>query len=111
VEIFPQNRDRSEHAWRGWLERLVASGLCGCDQAAALERWPRVLTPLTTDLPWPADAMIESLTRPPEQLSSVQLGINHFKLVLEPGGRLLAKVYLSLVHVWTGGAPVATSTE
>jgi hypothetical protein len=100
VEVKPE----PEGLWPAFMERLVARGLCSPAQAGAVLGWPG------------HDAALEgmragvdvSLAPPPGAPAAATAlrirTLNHAKLVVRPGCRPQAKVYLYAGFVWPRAA-------
>jgi hypothetical protein len=67
----------------GWLDKLVAAGLCSPDKRAGLLAWPGYFHARFAHELWP---------------SLVVRQANHVKLVYTPGQPLVAKAYLNFLH-------------
>lgn len=100
LELFPHTRGHGRHCWRRSFVELERKGLCTGVQGEELSTWEERVTPLDSAMPWPEDALIESLHRPPNEFSLLRAGLNHLKLVMTPEGDIRAKAYLRIAHEW-----------
>jgi len=99
LEILPKpGVDRS--VWiKGWLKRLVRTGLCCPAKAADVQAWPRRVRPSKRDDPWPDALLIEHLLTRPDDLSELILAVQHLKLSWRVE-HCQAKVYLAMGRRW-----------
>lgn len=99
IELFPrQYRDGMNNA--GFLEDLVAQGLCSDEKREAALAWPGRIPPGEAARNWPAQLLIQSLAKPIDEFGLIERQINHYKLVSTPGHPVEAKIYLAANHFW-----------
>ena len=85
-----RRRPQATASWIGLLDELVAQGMCTPAERDALLAWPGVEQ--TTQFIW-----ARTFTR----------GLNHLKVVYQPGRPVVAKAYWGFIHQVSGADRVA----
>ena len=91
------------------LDAFTTEGWCSEEKKAALLSWSGTLTPVDASEQWPAEFVVQSLTRNPAEFSHLFRTINHFKITWSDKNTIEAKSYLGFGHVWVD--PHAHPTE
>lgn len=98
LECFFAQKRGIDPRWSPLLDRLVDEGLVSGERAAALLRWPGVLTP--ADTPWPDVLLARSVMQPGRSFGVVERRLSHVKLALGRDEPASAKAYFGAGHIW-----------
>lgn len=99
-ECFTAKQQDGRAQWVPFLDWLVVQELCSPEKRGALLAWSGLIAADACQGLWPEDLIVQSLLRPPTDLSLFTKRISHVKVSLAPDGRLEAKGYLSFSHSW-----------
>lgn len=94
-----------DYAITALLGHLIEIGLCSPEKRDGLLAWPGHTDPASSQAPWPAHLIAESLLQPPETLSLIERRLSHIKVIYQPGQPLEAKGYLWFSHRWLQPEP------
>ena len=111
VECFFDQKVGIDPRWPALLDGLVDAGLATSQKAAALARWPGVVTPADEGVRWPDGLIVPSLTQPADKLGVVERRLSHVKLAFDPDEATTAKAYFGAGHVWWRAGVVADRTS
>lgn len=112
LECFLNSDFGREARWAGFLQNLVAHGLCSSEKAEALMTWPGYTAPDSISAPWPAALVAQSLQEKPEHFSVISRDLSHVKVTLQPSRHPTAKAYFGFTHSWLKPEiPIAADRE
>ncbi|HEX3866762.1 MAG TPA: prenyltransferase/squalene oxidase repeat-containing protein [Gemmatimonadaceae bacterium] len=104
VECFFDEQPARDPSWHASFDELVEAGLCSQAKANAFVAIQARLTPATTAHRWPEAAIVASLARDPQELSTFERRAVHFKITEVAGRRPEAKAYFGAGHLWRTAA-------
>lgn len=110
LECFLKEQPKADPRWQLFLNYLVAEGLCTLAKRDALLAWEGFSQRSSAPELWPRNISWGDRLLGSRAISIFWRGLNHLKLIYQPGSSLEAKAYLAFGHGWF--APnVLTQTE
>lgn len=98
--VYKGSLTSASAAWGEMLDVLVERGLCLPSKRDALLAWIGHSHARALGDDWPGDLRQRAKSLGPNVLSVLSRTINHIKLVYQPGRRVEAKAYITLLQTW-----------
>lgn len=100
LECFLNQQPQEEPRWQLFLDWLVAEGICTSAKSKAVMAWEGFSQKSSAPDLWPTNISWGDRFLGSRAVSIFWRGLNHLKLVYQPGSPLEAKAYLAFGHGW-----------
>jgi hypothetical protein len=97
LESFILNQPEKDFRWKALLNKLIEKKQCSSDKRDFMLSWSAVFNPV--EAPWDVDFMINSLSKPANELELIKRKVSHVKSTIE-GNHIHTKGYVGAGQVW-----------